>query len=416
MSVALEQLIDADAAEGSPVSNALRATLIDQLRADGFPHFKVEQWKYTGLRSLEGQQFKPASIDAAWVEAELNRVFGDDWPGQRLVFAGGCLVEAFSSSVGLTLESLPAKALAEKLALELSGPADAFARLCLVRAQEAWRVSVQSDAVAQPIHVVFLSADQNAAAEHLFLSLEAAPGQRIQWLEYHAKSSAGLSNIWTHIALTEGSHCHHGRVLDCGEEHNVFARTQLELSDRAEYHHGDVVLNGRLLRHEGRITYRGEAAQASMAAAAVVDGRSHIDEDWRMVHAANDCVTRQFFRAAAAGRSRAIYSGSAVIEANVAGSEVEQSSRGLMLSADAEIDARPVLEIYADEVQASHGATVGQLDDDILFYLRSRGIEEEMARRMLIASFIQSAFSSSPASEVFSQLRLALDQSRLGWV
>ena len=123
----------------------------------------------------------------------------------------------------------------------------------------------------------------------------------------------------------------------------------------------------------------------------MLDGQRHVDNHVSVDHAAPDCSSEQFFRGVLGGRSRGVFNGRALIRTGADGSSVRQSNANLLLSDLAEMDTKPELEIYADEVEASHGATVGQLDETAVFYLRSRGLADSAARRMLTAAFCRAA-------------------------
>ncbi|GAB4189130.1 MAG: Fe-S cluster assembly protein SufD [Wenzhouxiangellaceae bacterium] len=414
MSTALAEWLESDQpAEQGGVGTALRQRAAAELRQHGYPTLKTEDWKYTGLRRLEARPTPAEAPDIQALERQLASLFPQGLPERCVVFAGAVYIPELSQAAGVTL--IQDELLNDRLAGlldDLGGAEDAFVRLALAQCHQAWRLDCEADD-ERLLHIVHLPARGGDGAGHLVLNLNLAAGQKLALLEHHDAQPASFNNaLWT-MDLAESAQLDHGRIIDIGNEAMNFDRCDVNLAAHARYRFGDVIRSGRMVRHEARIHYCGDNAQALTCAALMIDQQCHADHDWLMVHGAHHCNSQQWFRAAVNDRARAIYSGRARIHARIRGSSVEQSSRGLMLSDDAEIDARPILEIYADEVQASHGATTGCLDEDALHYLRSRGIDEAQARNMLIDAFVRSALtplSDSLLSDALHQA-LALNQS-----
>ena len=180
------------------------------------------------------------------------------------------------------------------------------------------------------------------------------------------------------------------------------------MAANARYELAEAIHHGMLVRHEARVYFNGVNGHASVSSAARLTGKARLDQDWLMIHEANHCKTEQNFRAAVDDHSSASFTGRAKITERIAGSVVHQSSKGLMLSPDAAVNARPVLEIHADEVQASHGATVGCLDEAAWHYLRARGVPADQARNMLIDSFVLGAFENFTDTELKEVLTVGL--------
>jgi Fe-S cluster assembly protein SufD len=171
------------------------------------------------------------------------------------------------------------------------------------------------------------------------------------------------------------------------EQAVLLTSTTLEQARDSRYVYRGFDLGAGLVRHELTTRLSGAGADADIAGAWVLDGRRHADNHISVEHLAPGCSSEQFFRGVLGGRSRGVFNGRALIQAGADGSSVRQSNANLLLSPLAEMDTKPELEIYADEVEASHGATVGQLDETAVFYLRSRGLSDSAARRMLTVAF-----------------------------
>jgi Fe-S cluster assembly protein SufD len=160
----------------------------------------------------------------------------------------------------------------------------------------------------------------------------------------------------------------------------------------------------------------GEAADCAFDGAFVLDRKRHVDNHVSVDHAAPGCSSTQFFRGVLGGSSRGVFNGRALIRSGADGSSVRQSNANLLLSALAEMDTKPELEIYADEVEASHGATVGQLDETAVFYLRSRGLSEDQARRILTMAFCHAVTDRLENSDLAARVSEMIDAAMPGGV
>jgi Fe-S cluster assembly protein SufD len=250
--------------------------------------------------------------------------------------------------------------------------------------------------LAGPLHLVFVGAvaaqDQ---AWHLRHAIEIGEGASACIVEHHlaAGAHAHLSNSIATIRVAQGAALTHVRVQDESTGATLFARTEASIETDARYRRLDLELGGALSRHEFGCRLLGENANVQADGALLGSGRRHIDTRLNIDHVAGNTRCELNWRGLATDRSRAVLHGGILIRAGADGSNAALSSRNLLLSENAEIDAQPVLEIHADEVQAAHGASVGGLDPNALFYLRSRGLPEPDARRLLTAAFCRDVLS-----------------------
>jgi len=218
-------------------------------------------------------------------------------------------------------------------------------------------------------------------------------------------------NIVVQAELGKGSELKHIRVQNGGRENILFTSTQVKQAADSYYRYTGFDVGGGLVRHSMSCSLVGQAARAELSGAFVLDGQRHVDNHICVDHVAPACSSDQFFRGVLGGKSRGVFNGKAIIQAGADGSKVRQSNANLLLSDTAEIDTKPELEIYADEVEASHGATVGQMDEQAVFYLRSRGIGETQARKMLTMAFCRTVTERLAEPELAEQLGLLLDRS-----
>jgi Fe-S cluster assembly protein SufD len=246
----------------------------------------------------------------------------------------------------------------------------------------------------QPIHLVFVGAPASGdLAWHSRHLIELHAGAELTLIEHHlaAGAHAHLANGLTHVHLAARAQLTHLRLQDEASTASLISRTDAVLARDAIYRRVDLELGGALSRHELNAALHGEGAQVLANGVLLADGKRHLDTRVGIDHAARDTRCDLLWRGLGAGRSRAAFHGGILIREGADGSVAALSNKNLLLSAGAEIDTQPVLEIHADEVQAAHGAAVGQLDATSMFYLRSRGIPEQQARALLTAAFCREA-------------------------
>ncbi|MEN1956393.1 Fe-S cluster assembly protein SufD [Luteimonas changyuni] len=399
-------------------SGARRVALDAALR-DGLPHARSEAWKYTSLRTLERRGFSPTPLPHADVDPALIA----DIPAPRLVFANGRFNAALSDISGLPegarLLSM-AEAMADPdpresnvLARSYERADEIFARLNAALADDGAVLRVaEGVAVDVPVHLVFLGLPaEGDLAWHARHLVELRRGASATVIEHHLAGGdhAHLGNAIAHVHLAAGAVLRHARIQDESGRATLFTRTDAVLAREASYRRLDLELGGALSRHELNVRLEGDKAELVANGVLLAAGRRHLDTRLGIEHIARDTRCELVWRGMAAGRGRAVFHGGIEIREGADGTDARLSNKNLLLSDTAEIDTQPVLVIHADEVTAAHGATVGQLDDAAMFYLRSRGLPEEEARALLTAAFVREPLLSvveTPAHRELLEARL----------
>ncbi|MEO5566540.1 MAG: Fe-S cluster assembly protein SufD, partial [Luteimonas sp.] len=220
---------------------------------------------------------------------------------------------------------------------------------------------------------------------------------------------ANLGNTLTHVHLAAGAQLQHIRIQDESSRATLVTRTDAVLARDAQYCRLDLELGAALSRHELNVRLEGEDAKLVANGVLMATGRRHVDTRLGIEHVARNTACDLTWRGLAAGRSRSVFHGGITIRAGADGSDANLSNKNLLLSDQAEIDSQPVLEIYADEVKAAHGATVGQLDPTAMFYLRSRGLPHADASRLLTKAFCREALAMIDPLELRETLAATLD-------
>lgn len=406
-------------ASGFQGAGARRAALEAALR-DGLPGPRSEAWKYTSLRALERRSFVGASMPPA-VDAALLA----DIPAPRLVFVNGRCSTTLTDTAGLG-DGAELVSLADALATgdgratnvlerRYDRADEVFARLNAALASDGAILRIAEGVrIEAPIHFVFVgAATGNDLAWHARHLIELERGARASVVEHHIASGphAHLANAVGHVHLAAGARLVHARIQDESASATLFARSDAVLARDAAYVRIDLELGGALSRHELNVRLEGDGAKLSANGVLLADGRRHLDTRLGIEHIARDTACTLVWRGLGAGRSRAAFHGGIVIRHGADGADASLSNKNLLLSANAEIDTQPVLEIHADEVKATHGATVGQPDPTALFYLRSRGLREGDARRLLTAAFCRETVAGIADTALRSALEHALDDA-----
>lgn len=405
-------------ARGFSGNDARRAEL-DAALQTGLPGPRTEAWKYTSLRQLERRSFRPAPLVPTLVDAAAL----DDIPSPRLVFVNGRPSDALSdlSSLpdGLQLDTLSASLAGgddtqQLLGRRFDGSDDIFARLNAALADEGALVRVRAGVqIELPLHLVFFSvAGDHDLSWHYRHLIDLRAGAALQVVEHHLHvgDAAHLENSVMHVHLGQDAALSHARIQTNSTHATSLLRTDTVLARNARYQRVDLELGAGLSRHELNVRLEGNNAQLTANGVLLGNGRRHVDTRLGIEHIARDTACELVWRGVGADRSRVVFHGGIRIRAGADGTDARLSNKNLLLSSNAEIDTQPVLVIDADQVQAAHGATVGQLDDNALFYLRSRGLPEEQAQRLLSAAFCHEPL------RVFQRALLALQLDKaLNW-
>jgi Fe-S cluster assembly protein SufD len=376
--------------------------------AGGLPDTRVEAWKYTALRGLGQRSF--ASGDAG---AQTRVVDPSTWDlpgvaGVRLVFVNGGFRADLSAQdrlpAGLSLQPL-SRALqgdAEPLRFALSrhyrDVGDAFAQVNAASASDGVVLRVAAHVkIDQPVQLVFVGAEAEIAW-HARNVIELGEGAGLSLVEHHVGSGepSQLATLVSDIELRDGAQLHHVMLQDASIGTNLVRRSSLRLHARAQATLHVLELGGALVRHDLRAELIGDSAQLHTRGVFMPHGRQHVDTQLAIRHQALNTTSTSTWRGVANDRARGVFRGAIVVAPGADGSDASLSNKNLLLSPGAEIDTKPELEIYADEVKAAHGATVGQLDERSLFYLRSRGIPLAEARALLTAAFCRAVLDDLP--------------------
>jgi Fe-S cluster assembly protein SufD len=345
----------------SPSLDARRAEALELFRSAGVPHRRIEEWKYSDLRS---------ALDAKTIEttAHAGMGFAIPQPIEVVDFEEGGMPDWIARRLDCVAPA---------------GAMDAAAR-AFVRSQAVLRVP-KGARPDQPLQFDLRTPGHGQVT----LFLEA--GASLTLLETHHPGWNGLQNISFSIFLGEGAQLVHIRQAPFAGELIAVETISVALERNSQYRAHFANFGARLSRLELNIALQGEGSSAHLSGATVLGDGAHADITTHVDHVKGNTVSTQLFKNVAGGKSRAVYQGKITVAAGANGSDSRQTAKGLLLGERAEIDLKPELEILADDVKCAHGAAVGDLDAESLFYLRSRGIAESEARNLLIRAFLEDA-------------------------
>jgi len=391
---------------GAPVAPAwlrdLRIAGIEQFEAAGFPNSREERWRFTSVKSLSEAPYSlhrnlDSSVSLEDAEPYLLSAGSD----QRIVFVNGQYSAVLSvhrgGPRGISLNALSALSTSELRVLErhlakYADPADnPFTALNTAFIADGALIHVPRGLVVeQPIQLLYLSTRaEEPTVRHPRNLILVEPGASATVVEKYIGLSDGeyWTNVVTEIVLGEDARLNVYRVQREGKAGYHTATTQSEQARGSEFTLATIELGGALSRHDINAVLNGEGAECSLYGLSQLQGRQHVDHHTTVYHAMPNCRSWELFNGIYDDRSRGVFTGRIVVKPGAQKTDSKQTNNNLLLSDSARADSQPQLEIYADDVKCTHGATLGPIDERALFYFQSRGIAAEAARNLITYGF-----------------------------
>jgi Fe-S cluster assembly protein SufD len=378
---------------------ASRAQAAATFRDEGLPTTRQEEWRFTPVNAIADVPAQPvasAIADAAAVDGFLFRDFG----GSQLVFVNGHYSPALSRlhtlTAGIRVSSIAAMLEADPDTLQRHiGTAVKFRQQGFTALNDAWftdgaAIVVDAGAVVSaPIHLLYYST--GAGASYPRTLVVAGANSQLSLVESFAGTDTTyVTNAITEIISDEGAHVDHYKVnRESLQAHHV-SSTHLQLARASVFATHNISLGGQLTRNDINATLDGEGIECTVNGLYLADGDRLVDNHTAIDHAKPHCHSYEIYKGVLDGRSRGVFNGKIFVREDAQKTDAKQTNQVLLLSDDATIDTKPQLEIFADDVKCTHGATVGQLSAEALFYLRARGIGKDDARALLIHAFAES--------------------------
>ncbi len=397
-----------------------REGALQRFQANGFPGRKDEEWRYTPLKKLANgpcHQLLPGSTRIP-VQADLPIE-----AVARVVLVNGEFQEQLSDfsslPAGIKVASLASLrkqdsgAIVDFLSSSFPQQNHPFESLSDAMLDDGIWIDVTPecrDEVAT-IHILHaFDGSRGAGSAHVTGTIRCAPGTRLRVIEEVRSEGEVLGNIRWGVALGEDATIDRVRVIRPGCD-TIFHGTRVVQQAGSRFHDLMVCSGSNLVRNEILTIHSGPRCHVELLGIYTARGIEVVDNHTTIEHAAEDCTSREIYRGVLSQKGRGIFTGMIHVHPDAQRIDAKQSNDTILLSRDAEMNSRPRLEIYADDVKCTHGATVGELDEEALFYLRSRGIQLDEARRMLVRAFASEVISGLDPEELREFIVAELEQS-----
>ncbi len=393
----------------------LRRDALESFADLGFPRTSNEDWRYTSVSKMTPLEFKrPSSFQpdgSASTELQrLRSVFLGGTAGRMLVFLNGRFLPELSSFNGEMpgVETLSLAAarkshsdLVEKhLARYATLEGRSFSALNTAFHEDGAFVHVAKDVAAKfPIHLVFVAnGPERPMAIHPrnLIVLEAGSSASVIQSYVGLACESYLTNVVTETVIGENAHLEHFKIQQEGRRAFHISDLRIDLARHGVMSDCSIAIGGSLARNDVTGNLRAEGAECHLNGLYMVTGNQHVDNHTTLDHVSPHTISRENYKGILDASSRAVFNGKVIVRPDAQKTDSVQSNKNLLLSENAVVDTKPQLEIFADDVKCAHGAAIGELDEDALFYLRARGIPRAEARALLTHAF---------ASEIVDRIR-----------
>lgn len=359
-----------------------------RLREIGLPTPKLEDWKFTSLRPLE--KFLADGGDAGTApETPAPLIYG----AVQIVIRNGRVIGDFPDVNGIQVN-------AGDGGVE---PRDGSAVSNMVSALAEGSLSIviaRSALPDRPLELVFLSDGSEGPAHHVSVAIDAGENSEALLIERHLGDGAYLNANAVSVTLGQNARLRHVKVQDDSRTGFHLADVTAELGRDAVYSRFIMSIGSRLARDEVHARCGGQGCELRLLGAYAGSGEQHLDHTTRIDHAVPNTSSHEVYKGVLDGSARGVFQGGILVRQDAQKTDGHQLNKALLLSPKAEIDSKPALEIFADDVKCSHGATTGEIEAEQLFYLRARGVPEEEARALLVQAFLDEIFDNIPEEEL----------------
>jgi Fe-S cluster assembly protein SufD len=378
---------------------SLRQQAFARFSETGFPTTHDEDWRFTNVSAVASTPFELAGLES--IKKDQLEPFGTSQFASCLVFVNGLFSQELSnvstSPKGVTIGSMATHLKKDPASVEqhlgryLNIERDAFAALNTAFIEDGVYIHVPRGAVVEtPIYVLYVTVPGSTPTmNHPRNLIVAGENSQVTVVEDYVSLGEGItfSNAATELIAGDNANVSHYMIVREGDQAYNFSTLRIQQGRSANVATHSLLLNGALVRNNVHPVLAGEGSECLINGLFMANGRQHMDNYMLVEHASPHCDSRQFYNGILNGQSHGVFHGRIIVHKDAQKTDAKQTNRNLLLSDDAQIDTKPQLEIYADDVKCTHGATIGQFDDNALFYLRSRGLAEAAARHVLLLAF-----------------------------
>ncbi|CAH9019062.1 Fe-S cluster assembly protein SufD [Candidatus Nitrosacidococcus sp. I8] len=388
----------------------LRHKALDNFTSHGLPTTKEENWKYTSVRHLAESQFTSASPTLSPLEqiSRYQQYFFEKDSFFHLVFLDGYFISELSNikelPLGVVIDSLShgLNSQEEKIRgmlTRIDGDQSFTALNTAFLTEGAYFYLPIKTVVSKPVHLLFITSNQKrAVATHLRNLIILEPESELSIIEHYIglDENVYFTNTVTHALLGRGAKLEHIKLQEESKQSFHISNIKVQQQEDSQFISQNIALGGQLARTDIHSVLAGQGAHTTLDGLYLLNGTRHVDNHTQISHEQSHTTSKEYYKGVLHDKSRAVFNGRVVVRPNAQKVDAQQANHNLLLSKDSEIDTKPELEIYADDVKCAHGATAGQLDKNQIFYLRARGIPEELAYQLLIAAFSEELVDKIP--------------------
>jgi Fe-S cluster assembly protein SufD len=399
-----------------------REAALAHFATSGFPTVRDEDWKYTNLRHA-------VELSNAWLGKEIVaspesnltaaaeqavKVITESIDAYWIVIANGiAAVDAMPGANDLQSDGISITKLSQNGDVEAIIANDAMTSFNAALLQDGLRVRVHPSAKpSKPLAFMFVDEATRGDLSQARLIIDVDAGAMIDIIEAHISvgSDAQFANTVIQLDIADGARVGFVRIQERAESHIQVGKLIADLRRDTFLDYASFDFGGSLIRNDVAVNIMEPGASVNLNGLYLAAGKQHIDNHTRIDHRVGPSQSREEYRGILGGHSRCIFNGKAIVHKAADGTDAEQSNHNLLLSETAEIDTKPELEIYAEDVKCAHGATVGQLDRSSLFYLRSRGLDRDEAVQLLTRAFAARILTASPIAGIHAYIAQKTDQ------
>ena len=395
----------------------LRLEALRRFSETGFPTTRHEDWRYTNLAPIievSNQWLRDAASGPTEIPVDDNvtnhaALVASQIDAYWIVIANGMVQrDSLARLGGHARRGLDAVSGAGDNLMQPVSADEPMTRFNTALLRDVLRLTIRAgDALDKPVGLLIIDdANTGAALSQTRVIIETERNSRAEIIEYHASTGANrhFANVVTELELARGAAVNYVRIQNRDPAHFQAGKLIARLHRDSRLHHSAFDLGGGLIRNDVDVDIAEPGASVELYGLYLASGRQHIDNHTRVDHRVGPATSAEEYRGILSDRSRCVFNGKAIVHRGADGTDARQANHNLLLSDKAEIDTKPELEIYADDVKCSHGATVGQLDKSALFYLRSRGLERDEAAQVLTRAFAATIVGKSTVQAVHNHV------------
>ncbi|MBA3057298.1 MAG: Fe-S cluster assembly protein SufD [Gammaproteobacteria bacterium] len=403
---------------------ALRAQALERVSTLTLPSTHDEAWRFTPLAAFARQSFHPLRTPTTLQPDDIAHLHIAE-ATTRLVFVDGVHAPQLSSvkpdaalAVGTlaAMLSTHAATLQAHLGQQVAGHGAFFAALNTAFLQDAAVLVVPPDSsLGAPVHLLFISTQPEVASHPRLLLVVGAAAKATVIEDYVALiEGTNFTNAVAEVVVGANAQLEHVRLQRESKQGFHMASCAVSLAAASRYHSVNIALGGQISRLDLKVTQTFDGSECTLDGLALIDGEQLADTHTFIDHAKPHGTSRQLHKCIVGGTAHAVFNGQVMVRPGAQKTDSAQSSRNLLLSSRAQVDTQPQLEIFADDVKCTHGATVGQLDSDEVFYLQSRGLSERVARNLLTYAFGAEVINRIPVASLRQQLEQTVLEQTTG--